>query len=488
MPTAFVALPYEEPYESLFKRVIRPELTAAGFDVVRADEIPRSSDVLEDTRDRIATSDLLIIEATSANPNVYFEFGMAAAANKEFILLAQTSAVLPFDTKRWRHLRYDAEHLDTANAPFKQWLHNTAAYRKHHQRTESPSLERGDVLPGIFDSSSFIPQTDASIEDLVLGDINSGSMISCEYIYNTDQGALRWLALCEDPSYKLFQESLRFLESKAQETLEAMGAGFLSTAPDYVSLGPGNGQKDRILLKALLRYLDDHSIPPDFFYYPVDISERMIGKAIKTITADRALKNRFRIKGVHADFAKLSLFRPVVDYRPEPNIFLLLGNTLGNIQNEVSFLEKIRTAMHEDDILVLEVRLRTGDHFEPGGNLEDNQGLSFAPLAAIGVPFEEQLLEYRPEEAASQIPKTMTIAGYYRRAIIRGRTYKEIFLNCVNHYDRDELRRQLVGPRLHFEILRVLDNGKLGLFIARKRPTGRVAAGTGVGTPTSAGE
>jgi hypothetical protein len=268
--------------------------------------------------------------------------------------------------------------------------------------------------------------------------------------------------------YSVFRQSLEFLSANARRVLLALDNVFLEASPDFISLGPGNGQKDRILLQTLLTYYDECHIHDDLFYYPVDVSERIIGTAIRTITNDALIAHRLRMKAIHADFGKLALFRPVLDYRQAPNLFVFLGNTLGNIQNEISFLQTVKAAMSSGDALIIEVRLKTGPQ-ELGGDINDQKGLIFAPLARLGVPFDPDGIEYRKEGTVSQIPGTVTIAGHYGRAVIRGRQYEDIFLSCVNYYDRDALEGALAGAALGFVVSAVFDNGNLGIFVVRKR-------------------
>jgi serine/threonine protein kinase len=346
--------------------------------------------------------------------------------------------------------------------------HQGKAYRTDQQLLASGTMQRGEFFPDIFDSTSYISRTARSPEDLIYEEIRGGAMISCQFAYSADQGSLHWLALCDDPLYAVFRESIEVLSANARNIFAALGDEFLASSPDFISLGPGNGQKDRILLKALLEYFDTHQIRSDLFYYPVDVSERLIGTAIRTIANDRAIALRIKMKAIHADFSKLALFRPVFDFRAAPNLFVFLGNTLGNVQNEISFLQKVKAAMRVGDALIIEVRLNTGE-LKLGGHIDDQRGLSFAPLAQLGVPFDPAQIEYHKEESVSQIPGTVTMAGHYRKAVIRGTSHDDVFLSCVNYYDPDSFANALAGSALGFDVSAVFKERGLGIFVARRR-------------------
>jgi nucleoside 2-deoxyribosyltransferase len=124
MPSAFVVMPYKQPFEKVYSDVIKPVLVEAGIAPVRADQKATSTDIAADVQDMILESDLVIIEATHPNPNVYFEFGYAMAKGKEFVAICQTGTELPFDTAGIRHLTYDQANLDLLKQDFARDQHD----------------------------------------------------------------------------------------------------------------------------------------------------------------------------------------------------------------------------------------------------------------------------------------------------------------------------------------------------------------------------
>jgi hypothetical protein len=466
MPTAFLILPYHEPYETLYQQVLEPILIEHGFRVVRADMIQQSSVIIDDVHRSIQKADIVIVEATEMNPNVYYELGFAVAHNRETILLTQEGKQPPFDTQQRRHLSYGSD-LDATRETFRKWLAASVAYRSHAPRTDNRVLQRGDVFPGILDATVFLDSPDLISEELLHAQVRDGCMLACKFSYATERGTQHWLRLCEDPLYTVFTESVQLFSAKATEILAICGEAFLTAAPDVISLGPGNGYKDRLILSALARELDHRGVPDSVFYYPIDVSLPMLSAAQRTILQDVSLQRRVRIKAIHSDFVNITAFRPVFDYRPEPNLFLFLGNTLGNIQDEINFLQRVRSAMHPGDVLILEVRLRTGQ-LVLGGRTEDQNGLSFSALRILRVPYTPDRLVHRVEDTVSQIPGTQTVATLMHDVEVGDETYDEVFLSCVNYYDRDELRKKLTGTTLNFEILAVFDTPQLGVFVLRK--------------------
>lgn len=106
-PRMFVAMQFSEPFNTLYREVIRPEAEKLGFRVVRLDELAGPGIIFEDIKRQIAESKLVIAEITAPNQNVFYELGYAHALNKPTILLAQRGKELPFDIRSYRVIFYD---------------------------------------------------------------------------------------------------------------------------------------------------------------------------------------------------------------------------------------------------------------------------------------------------------------------------------------------------------------------------------------------
>lgn len=111
-PQLFVAMPFREPYDSLYREVIEPVAGShdLSFHVVRVDEVYGPGIVLEDIHRKISESHVVIAEVSEPNPNVFYELGYAHALHKPAILLAKRSSArvdLPFDIRPYRVVFYD---------------------------------------------------------------------------------------------------------------------------------------------------------------------------------------------------------------------------------------------------------------------------------------------------------------------------------------------------------------------------------------------
>lgn len=109
-PRVFVMMPFSEPFDTLYKEVIKPVAEdQLGFEIVRVDEIAAPGIILDDIQRQIAGSHAVVAEISTRNPNVFYELGYAHALGKPAILLVrrQDSAEVPFDIKGYRAIHYD---------------------------------------------------------------------------------------------------------------------------------------------------------------------------------------------------------------------------------------------------------------------------------------------------------------------------------------------------------------------------------------------
>lgn len=106
-PRIFVAMPFSEPSETLYREVIQPEAQALQLEIIRVDEVAGPGIIFEDIKREITQASVVIAEVTAPNQNVFYELGYSHALNKPTILLAQRGKELPFDIRSYRVIFYD---------------------------------------------------------------------------------------------------------------------------------------------------------------------------------------------------------------------------------------------------------------------------------------------------------------------------------------------------------------------------------------------
>ncbi len=113
-PRAFVVMPFDTGFKSVYDRLIMPALERAGYDVKRADSDLDQQNVLKDVIRGIAHADLVIAELTSRNPNVLYELGISHALRRNTVLITQSMDDVPFDLRTYRVIQYSTQ-FDSAD-------------------------------------------------------------------------------------------------------------------------------------------------------------------------------------------------------------------------------------------------------------------------------------------------------------------------------------------------------------------------------------
>jgi hypothetical protein len=104
-PKCFVIMPFDAELEYVY-HVIKETVEHYDMDCLRADERFISEPIMEDVKRQIAGANLVVVDFTKRNPNVYFEAGLADAWKKKWIVLAQSTDDLTFDVRHIRTIIY----------------------------------------------------------------------------------------------------------------------------------------------------------------------------------------------------------------------------------------------------------------------------------------------------------------------------------------------------------------------------------------------
>lgn len=157
-------------------------------------------------------------------------------------------------------------------------------------------------------------------------------------------GATSWLAVSEHPQYDIAEGKLRpGLEQIVQH---------VEKVRSVISLGPGDGKVDAILLDIL--GAKNHK---NLAYIPVDISEGLLLTAMKHVKGDKEdIPMRFGILG---DFEYgWDSFSRLLQGQQHPRLFTLLGNTVSNFDDGLeTFFPKIWAKLKKDDYILFDVLL-----------------------------------------------------------------------------------------------------------------------------------
>ncbi len=108
----FVAMPFGEKEGINFNRVyddyIKPALESVGFDVFRADKEMRAGDIITDMFQELLIADLVVVDVSIDNPNVWYELGIRHALKARGVIQINGSRdYMPFDVYTQRTLPYN---------------------------------------------------------------------------------------------------------------------------------------------------------------------------------------------------------------------------------------------------------------------------------------------------------------------------------------------------------------------------------------------
>lgn len=108
---AFVAMPFKTKdgidFDAVYRDLIQPALSDAGFTVARADEEVRAGNIRTDMFQELLLADLVVAELSIDNPNVWYELGVRHALRARGVLHIQGRRdYMPFDIYSDRAFRY----------------------------------------------------------------------------------------------------------------------------------------------------------------------------------------------------------------------------------------------------------------------------------------------------------------------------------------------------------------------------------------------
>jgi hypothetical protein len=120
MPTCFVIMGFGQKtdlatgrvldLDKSYKNMIKPAVTAAGYDCVRADEIQHSGVIDVPMYEMLFAADLVVADLSTANLNAIFELGVRHALKpRTTIIIAESKFTIPFDASHIVVRHY--EHL-----------------------------------------------------------------------------------------------------------------------------------------------------------------------------------------------------------------------------------------------------------------------------------------------------------------------------------------------------------------------------------------
>lgn len=355
-----------------------------------------------------------------------------------------------------------------------RWADEVKLLIKYIDDVTRNKYRRGFWRSDVADASIYVGEETLDFKRSIENCIENREVLDPMYYYVAASSFQNWISLTQEPGYRFYHEAIDFYGHRANEIAEVILEQVRCNHVDFVSLGPGDGRKDRMLVRALFEAAAPTPVS-SVYYYPYDVNAQMITHSLKEIAGDAGiLRNRMRVKAIVSSFRVLTRFVPLYrDYRPGPNVLSFLGNTLGNMPQDRDFLKKLHNdAMSSGDLLLLEVKKRVdAASREEKARLADElrNRFTIGPLELLGIPYDPERLHRKMEERRSQIPGSQTLCSYYHGLRYNGEELPEPFLlSYIHEYDADALTRE--ARDIGFDLVQDWPDAKLAnVLLLRKR-------------------
>ena len=187
-----------------------------------------------------------------------------------------------------------------------------------------------------------------------------GGQIEQTLLYLDPQSAFDWYALSNSEQYITAFRSKIPLDKLAERIIkESKGVGL-----DVDGLGCGDGKTETALMQLLA---DQIPAPPDLQLYLLDISHVLLSEAYRT-ALDSLAPRRIPVFAIHGNFNDVSK-NPLLYMHPRSirrlRLFLMLGYTLGNINDEPWFFRDLAACAQPGDLAVLDCQLARAPSDQP---------------------------------------------------------------------------------------------------------------------------
>jgi chaperonin GroEL len=103
----FVLMPFGQPFDSYYEKIIKPAASDAGLATLRSDEIRSTKAIINDIWKRLWVSRVVVADVSTRNPNVNYELGLCDALGVPTIIITGKIEDVPFDYKHIRCILYN---------------------------------------------------------------------------------------------------------------------------------------------------------------------------------------------------------------------------------------------------------------------------------------------------------------------------------------------------------------------------------------------
>lgn len=170
----------------------------------------------------------------------------------------------------------------------------------------------------------------------------TGGHIDQSYLYSDPLNAQRYLEIAKNYRGLPLKEAAAAIEHRCQEPLSV------------VALGCGHARHETELVENLVRHEPDPDSESSLEFYLVDSSISLLTEGYR-YASDYLARYDVPITAIEGDFAELPSFSDCFNVRgPRRKVLTLIGYTIANLDNEISFLREGLLVATRGDFLLLD--------------------------------------------------------------------------------------------------------------------------------------
>lgn len=293
------------------------------------------------------------------------------------------------------------------------------------------------ISPG-FDSVQMMSELSQQLN-------GSGGSIEQTYVYLDHKSALDWIQLSNSPSYvAMARESFPHHEA-AKRLHDLVGAAGL----DLIALGPGDGKSEVRLVQHILGECER----PNIRFYLLDASQPLLSRAFKHAVDTFNDEPGIFVCGIQGNFHHLPRYLQL-HYTPARShrrrVYMLLGNTIANIDHEPHFFQNSFTGAAPGDILLFDADYAFTSSNEPA-EIERQDPALKKPVPDshqrwLGGPIHRYCHEAQSVTFSFRLDTNRPLAGSYglqfiAKVALPGMRTREFCMHQVRRYEPSSLIR-----------------------------------------------
>lgn len=212
----FVMMPFAGEFRDIYEHGIKPAVTEAGLVSLRVDELSGVFNITRKIIESIYQAEILIVDLTNWNPNVFYELGIAHSLAKNVIMITQERERVPFDISTYRVLTYKPtpagikefrnKLIDSIMQALKSPLIDSPVSDFIPQALKVPKSELEAAKAKIEELTSLLKKKEAELTKLSKGD-----KLSSEAIFLREEIKDYLKSLTEDIIAKNGQETAKLM-------------------------------------------------------------------------------------------------------------------------------------------------------------------------------------------------------------------------------------------------------------------------------------